>query len=236
VLAYIQAWDVMRMMANRHTVSAPVTYLLVPSAGDGNGNGNGHSRQSGNGDYRRSEATTAVPRLATPPAVGAGSRPATSRNAVAAGVPLPAAANGGSAGIPFRGQVTRGQVAVGVHPVAAPPVKASVAAPSSPAAGVKFDNGQNGVATAVAVPKTDDAPARPADRDMAEIVYGPASLTPAEPEAVTSAPQLCYQDGSLVDLGKTAEVETFRRFVAEKNEAPASKAALQEYYRQQKAS
>jgi hypothetical protein len=144
VLAYIQAWDVMRMMANRHAVSAPVTYLLVPSAGDGNGNG--HSLESGNGDYRRNEATTAVPRLVTPPAVSTGSRPATNRNAVAAGVPFQAAANGGSAGIPFRGQVTRDQVtAVGVHPVAAPPVKASVAAPSSPAAGVKFDKGQNGV-------------------------------------------------------------------------------------------
>jgi hypothetical protein len=37
VLAYIQAWDVMRMLANKHAVSPPITYLLVPTAAEGNG-------------------------------------------------------------------------------------------------------------------------------------------------------------------------------------------------------
>jgi hypothetical protein len=35
VLAYIRAWDVMRMLANKQAVSPPLTYLMVPTAADG---------------------------------------------------------------------------------------------------------------------------------------------------------------------------------------------------------
>ena len=34
---YIQAWDVMRMMANRQMVSKPVPHLLVPATSEDNG-------------------------------------------------------------------------------------------------------------------------------------------------------------------------------------------------------
>lgn len=37
VLAYIQAWDVMRMMANRQMVSQPMPYLLVAATSEANG-------------------------------------------------------------------------------------------------------------------------------------------------------------------------------------------------------
>jgi hypothetical protein len=37
-----------------------------------------------------------------------------------------------------------------------------------------------------------------------------------------------------VASGNAAEAQTFRRYLAEKNEAPASRSALQAYYRQQK--
>jgi hypothetical protein len=47
VLAYIQAWDVMRMLANKHTVSPPVTYLMVPTAAESNGRGPGNGQSPG---------------------------------------------------------------------------------------------------------------------------------------------------------------------------------------------
>jgi hypothetical protein len=74
--------------------------------------------------------------------------------------------------------------------------------------------GANGVQVA--------APAQPATSPAieatAEAVYGPGDLH--------------YGDGSTVNEGNSIELQTFRRFMAEKQTRPASRAALQVYYRQ----
>jgi hypothetical protein len=54
----------------------------------------------------------------------------------------------------------------------------------------------------------------------------------ATAEAIYGSTGLRYGDGSPVDAGNLAEVQAFRRFVAEKKNAPASKTILQAYYRQ----
>jgi hypothetical protein len=64
-------------------------------------------------------------------------------------------------------------------------------------------------------------------RQTAEALYGPDNGRAPQP-----APPLKYGDGSPVDEDNNAEVQTFRRFLAEKKAAPASRAALQAYYRQ----
>jgi hypothetical protein len=64
-------------------------------------------------------------------------------------------------------------------------------------------------------------------RQTAEELFGPDDGHPPQP-----APPLRYGDGSPVDENNSAEVQTFRRFLAEKQAAPASRAALQAYYRQ----
>ena len=74
-------------------------------------------------------------------------------------------------------------------------------------------------------PEKADAVARA--RQTAEELFGPDEGHPPQP-----ASSLKYGDGSAVDQGNSAEVQTFRRFLAEKRTAPASRAALQAYYRQ----
>jgi hypothetical protein len=86
VLAYIHAWDVMRMMVNQHLVSKPVPYLLVPATHDGNGVNSFDSAQNlhrtGQGDRAASSQTTnGIPKPPssplTPVVTGNGDRPVT---------------------------------------------------------------------------------------------------------------------------------------------------------------
>jgi hypothetical protein len=58
----------------------------------------------------------------------------------------------------------------------------------------------------------------PAVVATAEAIYGPGGLR--------------YGDGTAVDAGNLAEVQTFQRFAIEKKGAPASRAILQSYYRE----
>jgi hypothetical protein len=64
-------------------------------------------------------------------------------------------------------------------------------------------------------------------RQTAEALFGPDDGHLPQP-----TPPLRYRNGSTVDENNSAEVQTFRRFLAEKRSAPASRAALQTYYRQ----
>jgi hypothetical protein len=61
-------------------------------------------------------------------------------------------------------------------------------------------------------------------RRTAEALFGP--------DNGDASPSLRYGDGSPVDETNSAELQTFRRFLAEEQTAPASRAALQTYYRQ----
>jgi hypothetical protein len=67
-------------------------------------------------------------------------------------------------------------------------------------------------------------------RQTAEELFGPDDGHPPQP-----APPLRYGDGAPVDGNNSAEVQTFHRFVAEKQTPPASRAALQAYYRKRAA-
>lgn len=134
VLAYMQAWDVLRMLANQHAVSKPTSYLLVPQA-------------------RGAATNAAVPASPTPAPVSVpgNSRPVTSKAPAAAYQPNPPT----------------------------------------------------------------------------------PEVTPGEDKtAVNTADALQYGDGTLVDAENVIETTTFRQFVADRNEVPASKAALVDFYRQ----
>jgi len=103
-------------------------------------------------------------------------------------------------------------------------VSQSAAAPPEPAVpaesnGDVHSNGRTSAAEQA------DAEARA--RQTAEELFGPD-----DDQAPTS---LRYADGSPVDEKNSAEIETFRRFLAEKQSPPASRAALQAYYRQRAA-
>lgn len=56
---------------------------------------------------------------------------------------------------------------------------------------------------------------------------------PTKPDtAITDTQLLQYGDGHMVDGQNLTEVQTFQRYVTEKNTAPESKAVLLDYYRQ----
>jgi hypothetical protein len=192
VLAYIQAWDVMRMLANKHAVSPPLTYLMVPTAAESNGRAPGDNRPAA--------------------AANGHGRPLT-RHGPAIPAPVAAAGNGAV-----------GRVTPPSQPPAPPQAKGgeqtTAAAPAS------------GPATIAPIPP--DPPARPDTEAIAQAIYGPAEASPTLPAAAEAARPLRYGDGTAVDASNAAEAQTFRRYLAEKNEAPASKSALQVYYRQQK--
>ena len=112
---------------------------------------------------------------------------------------------------------------------------AQVAAPQPGTAGVHpeqampVESGGDDSANGRAQPPEKAAAAARA-RQTAEELFGPDNGRPPQ-----TTPPLQYGDGSAVDQGNSAEVQTFRRFLAEKRTAPASRAALQAYYRQRAA-
>jgi hypothetical protein len=73
-------------------------------------------------------------------------------------------------------------------------------------------------------PVVEQAAAEARARRTAEELFGP--------DNGDASPSLRYGDGSSVDEKNNAEIQTFRRFLAEEQTAPASRAALQAYYRQ----
>ncbi|MFW6097985.1 MAG: hypothetical protein ACOC9Z_07905 [Chloroflexota bacterium] len=84
-----------------------------------------------------------------------------------------------------------------------------------------------------AQPNGRDKPPEKADavvraRQTAEELFEPDDDQPSQP----APPPLQYGDGSPVDQNNGDEVQTFRKFLVEKQAAPASRAALQAYYRQ----
>lgn len=151
VLAYLHAWDVMRMTVNQQMVSQPTPYLLVATTSEANG----------------VQIGPATPKNGT-------SRPPT------------AAANNGR-------PVTRKD-----------PIPKAISA-NAPAV-VKQGNSQ---------------PAKP--DSVATSVTRSTGL---------DAQSLKYGDGSAIDANNLTEVQTFRRYMAEKKAAPKSKAVLLDYYRQ----
>jgi hypothetical protein len=93
-----------------------------------------------------------------------------------------------------------------------------------------------GARQAAANPASPNAkpPARSDAETIAQAIYGPDERSPTPPAVTEDGAPLRYGDGAAVDANNVAEAETFRRYVAEKNTPPASKSALQAYYRQQK--
>lgn len=78
----------------------------------------------------------------------------------------------------------------------------------------------------VAAPSPATAVAGPPDPGQA------AARVQATAQALYGDDVLRYGDGTLVDTSKSAEVDTFRRYVAQHRQPPASRAALQAFYRQ----
>jgi hypothetical protein len=227
VLAYIQAWDVMRMLANKHAVSPPITYLLVPTAAEGNGlaPGNGQSPgakpltsgANGNGRPPTRHGPTPPPR----PATGNGA----ARRATAVPAPTPSAKQNGG------GRDT-------AVPAPRPPVIGETAVPA-PTPSAKQNGGRDTAVSALPAPTTGNttavAPTPPDAEAIAQALYSPTEAPPTPPTSPVNEddPPLRYGDGAAVETGNAVETQTFRRFVAEHKTAPASKSALQAYYRQQ---
>jgi hypothetical protein len=203
VLAYIQAWDVMRMLANKHAVSPPITYLLVPTAAEGNGRGPADKRQ----------APAACP--GSVEVANGNGRPATRHGP---GLPAPVPAPGNGAGRPTPAlavPVASPQAHAGRGKGAANPAGArqAAASPAPPAAKPPARPETETIAQALYGP--DEAT--------------PGAPTPAQlPDAGDR--RLVYGDGAAVDAENATERETFRRYLAEHKTAPASKSALQAYY------
>lgn len=150
VLAYLRAWDVLRMLAQRDAAGRPAPYLVVPATSDGL-----ESRR----EAQRAAGGSAPPKY------------------------------GGRLKLPAERRPPNGQ--------ALSPEKAAAVARARQTAAELF--------------------------------------APANGRMPRSAPPLRYGDGAAVDLTNAAEVETFRQFLAEKRVAPASRSALQAYYRQRRA-
>jgi hypothetical protein len=195
VLAYIQAWDVMRMLANKHAVSPPITYLLAPTAAEGNA---------------RAPATVngqpSVENGQSPIANGNG-RPATRHGP---GLPAPITAPGNGAARPAP-----------AVPMALPQARAG-----------------RGKGAANPAPPAAKPPARPDAETIAQALYGPDEAPSGTPTPVqlpdAGDRRLVYGDGAVVDAENAPETQTFRRYLAEKKAAPASKSALQAYYLERK--
>ncbi len=163
VLAYLHAWDVLRMLAQRDAAGRPQPYVVVPATSDGL--------------ESRRETQPAAARQATDnaaPAAAGGSAPSKS---------------GERLKLPAERRRLNGQALF--------PEKAAAVAYARQTAAALF--------------------------------------APANGRSLRSAPPLQYGDGAAVDLTNAAEVETFRQFLAEKRVAPASRSALQAYYRQRRA-
>jgi hypothetical protein len=181
-LAYIHAWDVMRMLANKHAVSPPLTYLMVPTAAEANG----HTPMTTNGQ---------------PPVTDGSSRPIT-RHGPTLPAPARPAGNDSTQAMPSK-----------------PPVK---------------PDATNGQTKSVALPKLPATTIGPTFSNAARIaqaIYGPEDAIPALASPVEN---LHYADGTAADMSNEKELQTFRRYLAEMKETPASKSALQAYFRQQK--
>jgi hypothetical protein len=103
-------------------------------------------------------------------------------------------------------------------------VSQSAVAPPEPTVPVESNGDGHSTGRASAAEQA-DVEARA--RQTAEDLFGPD-----DDQAPTS---LRYGDGSPVDERNSAEKQTFRRFLAEKQAPPASRAALQSYYRQRAA-
>jgi hypothetical protein len=154
VLAYIHAWDVLRMMVNQQMVSQPVPYLLVSTTNEGKDNQTTAAQTKG--------APKPNGTIKSPVGATENSRPVTRKD------PIPKT-NG------LRPKQTNGQQ---VKP--APPV-----------------NGQ------------------------------PEKLD----TTVVDGKMLKYGDGVAVNGGNLTEVQTFQRYIAEKDTVPESKVVLLNYYR-----
>jgi hypothetical protein len=209
VLAYIQAWDVMRMLANKHAVSPPITYLLVPTAAEGNGRAPATVNGQPSVENRQSPIANGHGRPATRHGPGLPAAVPAPGNGAACPAPAPAAA------VP----VALPQAHAGRGKGAANPAEAgqTAASPAPPAA---------------------KPPARPDAETIAQALYGPdeapsGAPTPAQlPDADDRL--LVYGDGAAVDAENATEKKTFRRYLAEQKAAPASKSALQTYYLERK--
>jgi hypothetical protein len=203
VLAYIQAWDVMRMLANKHAVSPPITYLLVPTAAEGNG----LAPATVNGQ-------PSVENRQSPVANGHG-RPAT-RHGPGLPAPIPAPGNGAARPAPAPAvPVASPQAHAGRGNGTANPAGAREAAASPAPSGAKPPARPDAETIAQALYGPDEA--------------APDPPTPAQLLDVDD-PRLVYGDGAAVDAENSTEKETFRRYLAEKKAVPASKSALQAYY------
>jgi hypothetical protein len=110
----------------------------------------------------------------------------------------------------------------GTQVVASQPGTAGV----HPGETLAVESGGDGSANGRAQP-SEKAAALVRARQTAEELFGPDDGQPPQP----APPPWQYGDGSPVDENNSAEVQTFRRFLAEKQSTPASRAALQAYYR-----
>ena len=158
VLAYIHAWDMMRMMIHQQMVSQPPPYTFTP-------------------------LSTSSLASATRTANGIQGKPgASSKRPLANGAPTP-----------------NGAIRTPVVTANGSPVTCKDPAPE---------------------PTSANTPTTLADAQS------------ANSETAVSMRQLQYGDGRLVDMQNLTEVQTFQRYVAEKDGEPKSKGVLLAYYQQ----
>lgn len=264
VLSYIQAWDILRLMAHRNLLGKMAAYELVPTMSQ-----NGVTGKPANGRVHPTRSTAAA---ASPQQAQASGKPVAEKQRLA---DKPALSNAATSAAPT-------QSAVQAERATQPPVPDSVPTPTAaaPAAQTSTANDPDMPQSAWSVansrpptrPLTRRGPApRPAlGRPLTGAVATPmpkqpiaaATISTATPsnqslaangqgtsrtvppaaamtlaEAIygpTDQP-LRYLNGTLVDLTNQAEVQAFLHYQQEKQQAPPSRPRLRTYSQQQPA-
>jgi len=256
VLAYIQAWDILRLMAHRNLLGKMAAYELVPTT-----NRNGTNGKPANGQAHRAQSTAAA---AVPQQAQASGKPVAEKQRPAdKSTPTNAAA-----------LTTPTQPATQEEPATQPPVLDSVPKPMATAPPTPTANGQRPVAnsqpptrpltrrgpaprpmlakpqagaSAISMPQQPIAAATistpiPSNQTPASNGQGTsrtlppaAAMTMAEAIYGPTDQPLRYLNGTLVDLTNPAEVQAFRRYQQEKQQAPPSRPRLRTYSQQQPA-
>ncbi len=257
VLAYIQAWDILRLMAHRNLLGKMAAYELVPTTSQKGANG---KQVNGQVHPARSTAAAAAPQKAQTPGKPAveGQRLADKPapiNAAASTSPTPPVAHLRQATQPSVPDNAPTPIAAATPPTptansqrlaANGPLPTRPLTRRGPAPRPMLAKPQAG-ASATPMPKQPIAAATtstptPSNQSPATNGQGtPRTVPPAAATAMAEAvygstdQPLRYRNGTMVDLSNQAEVQAFLRYQQEKQQVPQSRPRLRIYAQQQPA-
>lgn len=228
VLAYLQAWDILRLMSHRNLLGKVAAYEWVPTAGQ---NGTGRKPATGRTQPIQPTATVLRPQkvLTSNKPMNEAPKPKVNGAAsAAAAIPtLPASSHPPaiSGQRPTRPLTRRGPAVPPIPPAVKSGAPIAAASPTSVTTSQK-----NG-------PVIEKPPLSPAPSATISQPDSPGQVSPqatAVAQAIYGADELPlrYGDATLVDGSNAAEVKAFQQYQAERGEEPPSRPRLREFMRQ----